>query len=313
MPKSIAAFRLRAGGSVVRLLFVLLLVAEKGIHGHLTIARSDPIGAEGTLGVVTAAAVKLYPILKSRAVAFVGLANIADAGDLLRLARAEAGMEVEAFELIGRPGLELALKHLPGARDPLAALHAWYVLIEIACAQERAAEALMERVLTAALEAGLAEDAVIAQSDAQARAFWALREGQSAAQKAEGPAWKHDVSVPLSQVPAFIETATGELAKRFAGVRVIAFGHMGDGNIHFDVLAPQGGDGPAHTAARDEGLRMIHDLVVSLGGSISAEHGLGAMKTSEALRYKNPVEVAALRAVRAALDPKRIMNPRVLF
>jgi FAD/FMN-containing dehydrogenase len=187
------------------------------------------------------------------------------------------------------------------------------VLIEIASARPGAAEAALEALLTQALETGLIADAAVAQSGEQAKAFWALREGQSAAQKPEGPAWKHDVSVPISRIAEFIETASDALRARYPGVRVDAFGHIGDGNIHYDILGPAGGDPDRHAAARDEASRMVHDLVASLGGSISAEHGLGTMKTTEALLYKSPVEVAALRALRQALDPKRIMNPRVLF
>jgi FAD/FMN-containing dehydrogenase len=187
------------------------------------------------------------------------------------------------------------------------------VLIEIANARPGSAQAQMESLLAGALEGGLITDAAVAQNEVQARAFWALREGQSAAQKPEGPAWKHDVSTPLSRVAEFIETATAALEQQFPGVRIDVFGHLGDGNIHFDVLGPTGGDPAAHAAGRDAGARIVHDLVVSLGGSISAEHGLGTMKTAEALAYKSPAEVAALRAIRAALDPGRIMNPRVLF
>jgi FAD/FMN-containing dehydrogenase len=271
------------------------------------------IGAEGTLGVVTAAALKLFPILASRAVAFAGVAGPAQAAKLLAAAKAETGGEVEAFELIARLGIELATRHLPGLREPLESRPPWYVLIEIANARPGSSQAQMEGLLSGALEGGLITDAAVAQNEVQARAFWALREGQSAAQKPEGPAWKHDVSVPLSCVAQFIETATAALKQRFVGVRVDAFGHLGDGNIHFDVLGPTGGDPAAHAAGRDAGARLVHDLVVSLGGSISAEHGLGTMKTAEALAYKSPAEVAALRAIRAALDPGRIMNPRVLF
>jgi FAD/FMN-containing dehydrogenase len=271
------------------------------------------IGAEGTLGVVTAAALKLFPILASRAVAFAGVAAPAQAARLLAAAKAETGGEVEAFELIGRLGLELATRHLPGLREPLETRPPWYVLIEIANARPGSAQAQMESLLAGALEGGLITDAAVAQNEVQARAFWALREGQSAAQKPEGPVWKHDVSTPLSRVAEFIETATAALEQQFPGVRMDAFGHLGDGNIHFDVLGPTGGDPAAHAAGRDAGARIVHDLVVSLGGSISAEHGLGTMKTAEALAYKSPAEVAALRAIRAALDPGRIMNPRVLF
>ncbi len=271
------------------------------------------IGAEGTLGVVTAAALKLFPILASRAVAFVGIAGPAQAATLLATAKAETGGEVEAFELIGRLGLELATRHLPGLREPLETRPPWYVLIEIANARPGSAQAQMESLLAGALEGGLITDAAVAQNEVQARAFWALREGQSAAQKPEGPAWKHDVSTPLSRVAEFIETATAALEQQFPGVRIDAFGHLGDGNVHFDVLGPTGGDPAAHAVGRDAGARIVHELVVSLGGSISAEHGLGTMKTVEALAYKSPAEVAALRAIRAALDPGRIMNPRVLF
>jgi FAD/FMN-containing dehydrogenase len=271
------------------------------------------IGAEGTLGVVTAAAIKLFPILKSRAVAIAGLRSVADAGRLLVAAKSAAGLEIEAFELICGLGMELVVKALPDARQPLAGRYPWYVLIEIASAQAGAAEAAMERLLGEVAERGLIEDAVVAQSEAQAAAFWALREGQSAAQKSEGAAWKHDVSVPLSAIPYFIDEARRRLEQAFPGVRVDAFGHMGDGNIHFDVLGAAGGDQAGFAAARDAGARLVHGLVVELGGSISAEHGLGSMKTAEAATLKSAVELDVLRAVRAAIDPKRIMNPRVLF
>jgi len=271
------------------------------------------IGAEGTLGVVTAAALKLFPILASRAVAILGVETAHDAIRLLARAKEETGGAVEAFELVSRLGIELAVKNLPGLREPLETRPPWCVLIEIASGEPGAAEASLERLLTAALEAGLISDAAVAQSETQAKAFWALREGQSAAQKAEGPAWKHDVSVPVSRIADFIETASRTLQDRFPGVRVDAFGHVGDGNIHYDVLGPVGGDARLHNDLRDTGAHIVHDLVMSLGGSISAEHGLGTMKTAEAAGYKSAAELATARALRAALDPKRIMNPRVLF
>ena len=168
-------------------------------------------------------------------------------------------------------------------------------------------------MLARALDDGLIADAAIAQDDTQARAFWALREGQSAAQKPEGAAWKHDVSVPVAAVPAFLSQATAAVEAFAPGVRVVAFGHVGDGNIHYDVLRPEAATDDAHDARRDAGARIVHDIVHALGGSISAEHGLGAMKSAEALRYKDPAAVAAMRAIREALDPARIMNPRVLF
>lgn len=271
------------------------------------------IGAEGTLGVITAASLKLFPIPASRAVAMVGLATPADAVTLLRLAKDETGGAVEAFELICRLGVDLACRHLPGIRDPLTGRPAWSVLIEIVAGAPGEAETALERVLAVALEAGLISDAALAQNETQAHAFWALREGQSAAQKPEGGGWKHDVSVPLSRIAAFIDIASKSIEDHFPGVRIDAFGHVGDGNIHFNVLAPAGGDPAAHIAGRDAAAHLVHDLVVSFGGSISAEHGLGTMKTAEAAGYKQREEVAALRAIRAALDPNRIMNPRVLF
>ena len=271
------------------------------------------IGAEGTLGVVTAAALKLYPEMASRAVAFAGVPSPKAAIELLALAKAETGGAVEAFELMGRLGIEFAIRNIAATRDPLAQPHAWYVLAEFASGEPGSAAAAMERFLAAGLERGLIEDAVVAQTEAQSKALWAIRENQSPAQKPEGATWKHDVSVPVSQVPAFIEEATTAMQALRPGVRIAAFGHVGDGNIHYDVLRPDGGSDSEHAALRDRGSRIVHDIVAGLGGSISAEHGLGAMKTAEALRYKSPVEVEAMRAIRRALDPKRIMNPRVLF
>jgi FAD/FMN-containing dehydrogenase len=171
----------------------------------------------------------------------------------------------------------------------------------------------MERFLTGGLEAGLIRDAVVAQTDTQAKALWAIRENQSPAQKPEGATWKHDVAVPVSQVAVFLAQATAAMQAFAPGARIAAFGHMGDGNIHYDVLVADGVSNAEHSARRDEGSRIVHDIVARLGGSISAEHGLGSMKTEEARRYKSPVEITAMQAIRQALDPKRIMNPRVLF
>ncbi len=271
------------------------------------------IGAEGTLGVVTAASLKLFPLLASRAVAFAAVQTPADAVALLKLAKDESGGAVETFELIARLGIDFVLRNVIDTREPLEGRYPWYLLIEIASAEPGASEAVLERVLAAGLEQGLVLDAALAQNQAQARAFWSLREHQSAAQKPEGAVWKHDVSIPISRIAAFIDEATAAMERFAPGSRVLSFGHVGDGNIHFDVLQPEGGDFAAHTALRDQGSHLVHEIVASYAGSISAEHGLGAMKTEEALLYKSPVEIEALRAVRRALDPARIMNPRVLF
>jgi FAD/FMN-containing dehydrogenase len=271
------------------------------------------IGAEGTLGVVTAASLKLFPVLVSRATAVVAVDNPEAAIKLLARAKDEAGGAVEAFELMGRRGIEFVLKNIPNQRDPLSEIHPWYVLVEIASGEPMAAENAMERLLSKALDDGLIRDAAVAQNETQAKAFWSVRENQSPGQKPEGATWKHDVSVPVSRVAEFLNRATARMEALVSGARVTAFGHVGDGNIHYDVIRPDGGDDAAHSALRGEGSRIVHDIVASMGGSISAEHGLGSMKTEEARRYKSPVEVAALAAIRQSLDPKRIMNPRVLF
>jgi FAD/FMN-containing dehydrogenase len=187
------------------------------------------------------------------------------------------------------------------------------VLAEFASGEPGSAEAAMGRFLEDGLDAGLIRDATVAQTETQAKALWAIRENQSPAQKPEGATWKHDISVPVSQVPAFLAEATAAMQAFAPGARIAAFGHVGDGNIHYDVLRPDGGSDAEHAARRDAGSRIVHDIVASMGGSISAEHGLGAMKTAEGARYKSAVELAAQRAIRQALDPKRILNPRVLF
>ena len=271
------------------------------------------IGGEGTLGVVTAAALKLFPQLHDRAVSMVGLKTPEAALDLLVRAKAESGGALETFELMGRMGVELAIKNIPGVREPLEGAHPWYVLIEIASAEPGHAIAATERLLGGALESGLIDDATVAQNDSQAKALWNLRESQSAAQKPEGVGWKHDVAVPISKTAVFINEATAALEAFAPGIRVVAFGHLGDGNIHFNVVQPAGADEAPYAAMRAKAAEIVHDIADGYGGSISAEHGLGVMKTAEALRYKTPAEVAAMKAVRAALDPQRILNPRVLF
>lgn len=270
-------------------------------------------GAEGTLGVITAASVKLFPQPAGRAVAMVGLDSPQAALDLLTRARRAVDAGLEAFELMARQGVVFALRNIPGQRDPLTTDPPWRVLLEIASPDPEEAGRRMESLLAEACEQGAAGEAVIAASEAQAAAFWSLRENQSAAQKPEGATWKHDISVPVSQVPRFIHEASEAMAAFAPGCRISAFGHVGDGNIHFDVLRPEGGDDAPHLVRRAEGQARVHDIAIALGGSVSAEHGLGVMKADEARRQKDPAEIALLSAIRVALDPGRILNPRVLF
>jgi len=270
-------------------------------------------GAEGTLGVITAASLKLFPRPAGKATAMVGVDSPEAALDLLARARQAADAGLEAFELMARQGVVFALRNIPGQRDPLTTDPPWRVLLEIASPDPDGADRWMESLLAEACEQGLAGEVVIAASEAQAAAFWSLRENQSAAQKPEGATWKHDISVPVSQVPRFIHEASEAMASFAPGCRISAFGHVGDGNIHFDVLRPEGGDDAPHLARRAEGQSRVHDIAIALGGSVSAEHGLGVMKAEEARRQKDPAEVALLTTIRTALDPGRILNPRVLF
>ena len=271
------------------------------------------IGAEGTLGVVTAATLKLFPIMRSRAVAIVGLETAAASVELLARARAETGGGVEAFELMKRLGIELVLKNIPDTREPLESTPGWYVLIEIASGTPGGAEAQLERLLEVAFEEGLITDAAIAQNDAQRTAFWRLREEHSAALKPEGGGWKHDVSVPISRIADFIDEASAAVDRFHPGARISVFGHVGDGNLHYDILPGVGQNIPAFIGRWKEGSQVVHDVVARYDGSISAEHGLGRLKTDEVRRYKSPLEIETMAAIRRAIDPNRIMNPAVLF
>lgn len=271
------------------------------------------IGAEGTLGVITAATLKLYPIMRSRCVAFVGLESAAASIELLARAKDETGGGVEAFEMMKRLGMELVLKNIPDTRAPLETTPPWYVLIEITSGTVGGAEAQMERLLEVAFEEGLITDASIAQNDAQRAQFWRLREEHSAALKPEGGGWKHDVSVPISRIADFIDEATAAVETFHPGCRVSCFGHIGDGNLHYDIIPGIGEDISAFIALWKEGSQIVHDVVAKYNGSISAEHGLGRLKTEEVKRYKSPLEIQTMAAIRKAIDPQRIMNPAVLF
>ncbi len=273
------------------------------------------IGAEGTLGVVTAASLRLAPLPGSTAVAWAGLDSPKAALALLRRLESALGEAVESFELVPDEALRLVLAHVEGSRAPLAVPARWNVLIETAApASAGDAREALEAALGEALEAGLVGDAVVASNEAQAAALWRLRETISEAERHRGPAAKHDVSVPVSAMPDFIETAAEAVRARFAGARVIAFGHLGDGNVHFNVAAPAGENGARWLAERgDEVSAFVHDLAGALGGSISAEHGIGQMKPSELARTLPPARLAVLQALKRALDPAGIMNPGKLL
>ncbi len=268
------------------------------------------IGAEGTLGIITAAVLKLFPRPRASATAWVDVAGPDSAVALLNALQTSCGDRVTAFEIVGREALGLVLKHIPGARAPLEAPGEWSVLIELTDTVEDAGlDGLLERSLGAALEAGLARDAVLAGSLAQAKALWALRENISEAQRAEGISIKHDISVPVSRIPEFLTRARTILLKRWPDVRIVAFGHIGDGNLHYNLSKSDALDNHAFIGRTEEINRVVHDLVAEVGGSISAEHGLGQLKREEILRYKSQVEMDLMRALKAAFDPRGLMNP----
>ena len=268
------------------------------------------IGAEGTLGVITAAVLKLYPKPRGKATAVVALATPRDALRLLEHAQANCGDRLTAFELFSALGLELVRKHFPQVPAPFAVEHPLYVLLELSDTQAGdATSALLESALSEAIESGIALDAVIATSGEQARQLWALRENLSEAQAAEGPNVKHDITIPISRIADFIEATDAKLAAAFPGVRMVTFGHLGDGNLHYNVSPPLGADYAAFVARTPEVNRVVHDSVGEFGGSISAEHGVGQYKREEILRYKSAVEIDLMRAIKRALDPLGIMNP----
>ena len=268
------------------------------------------VGAEGTLGIVTAASLRLVPAIGDRVVAWAGCETPQAALKLLRHLEMVAGDSIESFELVPASALDLVLAHVPDTRAPLADPHPWNVLV-VAVAPMAAAspEKALYDGLRSALELGLIVDATIASSEAQAEAMWRLRDSISEAEKKDGAATKHDISVAVADMPDFMVEATREVERRFPGCRVNAFGHLGDGNVHFNVRAPAG-SGPAWVEEEGEAVsRFVYDLVTAAGGSISAEHGIGQMKLAELARLGEPARLAALRAIKQGLDPKGIMNP----
>ncbi|HYA72655.1 MAG TPA: FAD-binding oxidoreductase [Roseiarcus sp.] len=267
------------------------------------------IGAEGTLGVITAAALKLFPRPRSRATAFVGLADPGQALELLKLARDRVGQGVTSFELMARIGLDFVFAYASGARDPLTQRHAWYVLIEIASQVPSGLEETMTDLLGEALELGIVEDASLAVSLEQREDFWRIREAMSDAQKPQGGSIKHDISVPVGAVPAFLSEASAAVEAFMPGARVVAFGHLGDGNIHFNVSQPIGADMAAFLNQWTAMNAVVHETVARYSGSISAEHGIGRLKRDLLAHTKDPVALDVMRRLKATLDPDGILNP----
>jgi FAD/FMN-containing dehydrogenase len=269
------------------------------------------IGAEGTLGVITAATLRLVPAANDRATGWIGVASPADALTILRVFEARSGDAIESFEIMPNDVLGLVLKHIPGTRAPLDGVHPWHVLVDyVAANRHGAAREALETLLQEVLAGGLAQDAVVAVSEAQAAAFWRIRESISEAERTEGPTMAHDISVAVDAMPDFMIRAARLVEEAFPGVRAGGFGHLGDGNVHFHVNAPKGAD--ADTWRREVGepaSHMVYDLVTRAGGSISAEHGIGQMKLAELERLSSPARLAALRAIKRAFDPRGLFNP----
>ena len=267
------------------------------------------IGAEGTLGVITAAALKLFPLPKERDTAFAAVPDVGSAIKLLALMQDATGGLISAFELVPRIGLDLVLAHIPQTSDPLAAPSPWYVLIEATSGAGGTLTAVFADALGQAISAGLASDAVIASSEAQRAQLWRLRESLSEAQKLEGASIKHDISVPVGDIPRFLDQGVAAVTRMIPGVRPVPFGHLGDGNIHFNFSVPKGSDEAAFLARWEEVNRAVHDIVREFGGSISAEHGIGVLKRYELARTKSAVEIELMRALKCTLDPNNILNP----
>lgn len=270
------------------------------------------IGAEGTIGIVTKAVLRTVPALIDRCVVWVGIDSPTDAYRLLQFVSARAAGALEGFEILPQRALDNVVKHIPGTRAPLDSVHGWHALIELV--QDDATQAapadLAEKLMTEAIEAGLVGDATLSASEAQAEAFWKIRDSIAEAERAEGPALQHDISVPVADMARFIEAESPDIEDRFAGTQIVAFGHLGDGNIHFHVKAPKGmeaarwyGDFAGPVSAH------IYDRVEAYNGSLSAEHGIGMAKLDEFARLADPARLGALRAIKAAFDPLNIMNP----
>ncbi|MBR7651103.1 FAD-binding oxidoreductase [Brucella oryzae] len=268
------------------------------------------VGSEGTLGVITAAVLKIFPLPKGKGVAYAGLRNPEDVLRLFQLATEHAGPSLTGFELMPRVGVEFTVRHVDGVRDPLESPHDWYVLIDISSTRsEEDARTTLETILTEAFESDIIQDAAIGESVAQAQSFWKMREEMSWAQKPEGGSIKHDISVPVASIPAFIHEANAATLEMIPGARIVCFGHIGDGNLHYNVSQPVGADKEAFLARWHELNHRIHTIVASYTGSISAEHGIGQLKREELAFFKQDIALDLMRRIKSAFDPAGIMNP----
>ena len=312
---------LRHGSMRALVMGIEAVLADGTVYSALTPLKKDNrgfdlkqllIGSEGTLGIVTAATLRLVPAIADRIVVWAGVPSLQVARALLRHCDDGAGPALEGFEVVPRASLTAVLGYLPGARNPLAGMHEWNALIEIV-ADHAAADTLRKRVETliaGAFSAGLIEDAALSASEAQAQAFWALREAVPVAERAKGPALQHDISVAVEQMPEFVEHAVAAVEAAFPGTEAVAFGHLGDGNVHFHVIAPPGTTGTAWEIGTGKAIsHLVYDLVARWGGSISAEHGIGQLKLAELERVTDPAALALMRIVKLALDPAGLLNP----
>ncbi|MBU2531591.1 MAG: FAD-binding oxidoreductase [Alphaproteobacteria bacterium] len=268
------------------------------------------IGAEGTLGIVTAAVLRLFPLPTATETAWIALESPEAAVELLGFLKSRLGEQVSGFELLQRSIVDLVLEHIPGSEDPIGERYPWYVLTEVSGQGEPGSlSEPFTDALGEAAEKGLIQDAAIASSGAQSKRFWQMREDMAEAQKRAGPSIKHDVSVPVSKIPTFLRQTAAALNAAYPGINIVTFGHVGDGNMHYNPVAPEGWTRQAFAGEREKVNRIVHDLVISHDGSISAEHGVGRLRLEENMHYKSPVEIELMRTIKRSLDPDNIMNP----
>ena len=308
---------LRFGNTRDLVLGIEAVLADGRVWNGLRALRKDNtgydlkqlfIGGEGTLGIVTAAVLKLYPSPRTRVTAFAAVPDVARAIALRRHMSQAVGDRLTGFELIGDFALSLSRKHHPVLPDPLPG-HPWYALLQIDDAAAQSVQTAVEEALASAAEVGLVLDATVAQTQDQADKLWALRENVSEGQRREGPNIKHDISLPVSAIPAFLERAESALRAALPGVRFVIFGHLGDGNLHYNLSAPAGGDARAFMANEPIANRIVYDLVDQARGSISAEHGIGQLKRAELAHYKSEIEIELMRRIKTAFDPRGLFNP----